>query len=30
VIPLALLGRILPQARSGHRHLLGGFGNPDF
>ena len=25
-----LLRRILPQAGSGHRHLLGGFGNPDF
>lgn len=30
LVPLALLGRVLPQARSGHRHLLGGFGNPDF
>jgi hypothetical protein len=29
-IPLSLLGGVLPQARSGHGHLLGGFGNPDF
>ncbi len=30
LVPLALLGGVLSQARSGHRHLLGGFGNPDF
>ena len=30
LVPLPLLDRVLSQARSGHRHLLDRFGNPDF
>jgi hypothetical protein len=30
LLPLVLLGRVLPEAHSGHRLLPGGFGNPDF
>jgi hypothetical protein len=30
LVSLALFGGVLPEARSGHGHLLAGFGNPDF
>jgi hypothetical protein len=29
-IPLTLPGCVLPKARTGHGHLLGGLGNRDF